>query len=475
MSKVLHRNVRRLLPRAIDCHGLSIRLEDGREIIDACGGAAVSCLGHNVDRIAEAIHRQCLELPYVHSSFFTNSPAEALAELLVDGEQHFARALFVSSGSEAMEFGLKIARQYFVETGHPERTQYIARRLSYHGATFATLAAGGHAYRRAIFEPMLQGPWHHVSPCFPYRYQAPGEATEAYVRRLVSELEAEFQRIGPERVIAVCVEPVVGATTGCVAAVDGYLRGVRDVCDRHGALLIYDEVMCGMGRTGYQHAWEFDAVAPDVQAIAKGLGGGFQPIGGVLIGRRVLDGIGVGTGAVRMGHTYQNHPVACAAALEVQRIIREEDLLRNVGAMGEYLGIQLQRHFGAHPFVGEVRGRGLFWALELVADRSTRATFPTAMRAGDRVQTEALARGLAVYPGSGTADGQRGDHVLLAPPFNVERRDIDNIVERLADAFSSLQTTFEAAAISAEISTLGVMPAAAPGAALPPGAGRLPC
>jgi adenosylmethionine-8-amino-7-oxononanoate aminotransferase len=294
-----------------------------------------------------------------------------------------------------------------------------------------------------------------VSPCFPYHYQKPQEPTDAYVLRLANELEAEFQRIGPERVAAFCLEPVVGATTGCVVAAEGYLKAVREVCDRHGALLIFDEVMCGMGRTGFQHAWQFDSVAPDLQAIAKGLGGGFQPIGAVLVGNRVFDAVARGTGTLRTGHTYQSHPIACAAALEVQLIIRDEGLLQNVRSMGEHLGQELRSHFSHNPHVGDIRGRGLFWAIELVANSATRTPFSAKQRVSDRIQSAALRRGLAVYCGAGTFDGVLGDHVIIAPPFNVQRRDIDRIVARLADAIVSLQPVLEAAAMDDSTSASG--------------------
>ena len=256
-----------------------------------------------------------------------------------------------------------------------------------------------------------------MSPCFAYRFQRDGESDAGYVDRLAGELEAEFQRLGPDTVAAVLAETVVGATTGCVTALPGYFQRVRAICDRHGALLILDEVMCGMGRTGTMHAWEQEGIAPDLQVVAKGLGGGYQPIGGVLIGRKIVAAIEAGSGSFMHGHTYQAHPVACAAALEVQHIIRGENLLANVRAMGTRLEAALTERFGNHRHVGDIRGRGLFWALEFVADRAAKQEFDPVLKLNERVKREALMRGVAIYPMGGTIDGRRGDHVVIAPPY----------------------------------------------------------
>jgi len=288
--------------------------------------------------------------------------------------------------------------------------------------------------RREIYEPILSPAFSLVSPCFAYRFQRDDESDAQYVDRLADELEAEFQRLGPDTVAAVLAETVVGATTGCVTALPGYFQRVRAICDRHGALLILDEVMCGMGRTGTMHAWEQEGVAPDLQVVAKGLGGGYQPIGGVLIGGKIIEAIAQGSGSFMHGHTYQAHPVACAAALEVQRIIRDDNLLDNVRAMGARLESALTERFGNHRHVGDVRGRGLFWALEFVTDRATKKEFDPALKLNERVKREALARGVALYPMGGTIDGRRGDHILVAPPYIATASDIDTIVDRLGDA-----------------------------------------
>ena len=434
-TRVLHRSSRITPPLAISGHGVWLVEEGGREVLDASGGAAVSCLGHQHPRMVEAIKRQADRLCYAHTSFFSNEPAEALAEELVGHEPGgLAQAYFVSGGSEAVETALKLARQYFLEIGQPQRARIIARRQSYHGNTLGALSAGGNAWRRAPYAPLLSPAFSHVSPAFAYREQRPDEDEAGYVQRLADELEAEFQRLGPDTVAAFIAEPVVGATAGCVPAPDGYFRAVRAVCDRHGALLILDEVMSGMGRTGTRHAWEQEGIVPDLQAIAKGLGGGYQPIGAVLLSGSIADAVETGSGAFQHGHTYLAHPIACAAALEVQRVIRDDGLLANVEAMGALLDAKLTERFGNHAHVGDIRGRGLFRAIELVEDRATRTPFDPVRRLNARVKAEAFARGLACYPAGGTADGVCGDHVMLAPPYIVSAAEIDIIVDRLGEA-----------------------------------------
>jgi adenosylmethionine-8-amino-7-oxononanoate aminotransferase len=440
-SQVFHRALNAEVPTAARGQGARLFLDTGQEIIDGSGGAAVACIGHGDRRVAEAMARQATDLAYVHSGFFTTAASEELASLILAGEPGgLSRALFVSSGSEAMEAAVKLARQYFVEAGRPERSHFIARRQSYHGATLSTLALGGHRARRAAYEPMLAANFSHVSPCFPYHHQAPGEGDAAYVARLAAELEAEFQRIGPERVAAFCAETMVGATTGCVAAVPGYFTAMREVCDRHGALLILDEVMCGMGRTGMAHAWQAEGVTPDIQAIGKGLGGGYQPIGAVLASRRVVQALSQGSGGFMHGPTYQAHPVACAGALKVQQIIRDEGLVARAAALGPRLADGLSQALGQHPHVGDIRGRGLFWAVEFVRDRDGAVPFAPEEMVAERVKAWAMDLGLAVYPGVGAADGVRGDHVLLAPPFNISESQLDMVIERLADAVSAAFT-----------------------------------
>jgi adenosylmethionine-8-amino-7-oxononanoate aminotransferase len=439
MTRVLHRTIALQPDVAVSGEGLILTLKDGSTVIDASGGAAVACLGHGNARVAAAVGAQALKLGYVHTGFFTTEPAEALADLLLEGEPGgLARAFFVSSGSEAMESALKLARQYFIERGEPKRTRFIARRQSYHGNTLGALSAGGNVARRVPYEPIMADRFSLVSPCFPFHFRHDGESDEQYVARLALELDSEFQRLGPETVVAFCAEPVVGATAGCVTAVPGYFRAMREVCDRYGALLILDEVMCGNGRTGTMHAWEQEGITPDIQAIGKGLGGGYQAIAGILIGRHVVDTLGAGSGAFVHGHTYQAHPVACAAALEVQRIIVEDDLLANVRKQGVLLERLLRERFSDHPHVADIRGRGLFFALEFMEDRERKRPFDPAAKVNERIKDHALRVGLGIYPTGGTIDGLVGDHVLVAPPYIARSADIEEIVDRLELAIGSM-------------------------------------
>jgi adenosylmethionine-8-amino-7-oxononanoate aminotransferase len=434
-SRVLHRSLRETPPIAVDGYGVWLVAEDGRRILDGSGGAAVSCLGHQHPRVVEAISRQASKLAYSHTGFFSSEPAEALADHLVGDEPGgLAYAYFVSGGSEAIEASIKLARQYFIERGEPQRQYFIARRQSYHGNTLGALAAGGNAWRREPYAPLLSPAFSHVTPAFAYREKRENESEADFVARLVAELEAEFHRLGPVNVAAFVAEPVVGATAGCVPPPEGYFRAVRDICNRHGTLLILDEVMCGMGRTGTLHAWQQEGVSPDIQAVAKGLGGGYQPIGAMLASAAIIDTIRQGSGAFQHGHTYLAHPVACAAALEVQRIIVEDRLLERVQDLGRYLELRLTERFGNHRHVGDIRGRGLFQAIEIVADRASRTPFDPGLKLNQRIKAAALERGLACYPAGGTMDGRNGDHVLLAPPYIATPDDIDMIVDRLGSA-----------------------------------------
>ncbi|MDT7952035.1 MAG: aspartate aminotransferase family protein [Acetobacteraceae bacterium] len=439
MSRLIQRSLGSVPDTAVRGEGIRLHLASGKVVIDGSGGAAVACIGHGNARVAAAMAAQAERMAYAHTGFFTSEPAEALADfLLADEPGGMTHAFFVSSGSEAMEAAVKLARQYAIEIGEPGRVNIIGRRQSYHGTTLGALAAGGHVARRAPYEPILSPAFSKVSPCFAYHYQGPGESDAEYVARLAAELEAEFQRLGPETVAAFCAETVVGAATGCVTAVPGYFAAIRAVCDRHGALLILDEVMCGMGRTGTLHAWEQEGVAPDIQAVAKGLGGGYAPIGGILVAGRVVAALRDGTGGFMHGQTYQAHPVACAAALEVQRILREDDLVPRVAEAGDTLERLLTERFGNHRHVGDIRGRGLFRALEFVADRSKRAPFAPASGIAERVKQAALDRGLAIYPCTGTLDGISGDHIIVAPPYIVADTDLHEIVGRLGDAVDAV-------------------------------------
>jgi adenosylmethionine-8-amino-7-oxononanoate aminotransferase len=434
MTHILHRQIGGTLPTAAGGRGLSLVDTTGRHYIDASGGAAVSCLGHGHPAVTAALHEQLDELAYAHTGFFTTEVAEKLADrLIADAPAGISHCYLVSGGSEAIEAALKMARQHFVERGQPERRHVIARRQSYHGNTLGALATGGNEWRRAPFSPLLIET-HHIDPCFAYRCQEPGETDEAYAARAANALEAKIQELGPDTVMAFVAETVVGATAGAVPPVADYFKRIRHICDRHGVLLILDEVMCGMGRTGTLHACEQEGIAPDLMTIAKGLGGGYEPIGAVLLGRQIYDSFAQGSGYFQHGHTYMAHPLACAAGLAVQEAIRRDNLLANVCDMGALLRRRLGERFGNHPHVGDIRGRGLFQAVELVEDRSSKTPFDPARKLHAKVKKAAMARGLMVYPMGGTIDGTKGDHVLLAPPFIVTAAEIEEIVERLGDA-----------------------------------------
>jgi adenosylmethionine-8-amino-7-oxononanoate aminotransferase len=441
MTHVLHRHLLRTPPVAVGGRGMYITDAAGNEYLDACGGAAVSCLGHGHPDVLAAMHAQTDRLAYAHTSFFTTEVAEALADRLIRtapaGTSH---AYFVSGGSEAVEAALKMARQYFVEIGQPQRATFIARRQSYHGNTLGALAVGGNEWRRRQFGPLLIDV-EHVAPCYPYRDRRDDETDEAYGQRLAAELDATIRRVGPDRVLAFVAETVGGATAGVLTPVPGYFRAVREVCDRHGCLLILDEVMCGMGRTGTLHACEQEGVVPDLLVIAKGLGGGYQPIGAVLAQRRIVEAMAQGSGFFQHGHTYLGHPVACAAALAVQQVIERDGLLARVRERGEQLTARLRARLGDHRHVGDIRGRGLFLGIELVRDRGSKAPFDPAAQLHARVKREAMARRLMTYPMGGTLDGRRGDHVLLAPPFIVEEPHLDAIVLRLHEALDAAIAT----------------------------------
>ena len=434
MTHLLHRSIHSVPPVAVRGRGIELFDADGKAYIDASGGAAVSCLGHAHPDVIAALHAQLDRIAYAHTGFFTTEAAEALADrLAADAPAGIDHVYLVSGGSEAIEAALKMARQYAVEKGEPRRRHIIARRQSYHGNTLAALATGGNEWRRTQFRPLLIET-HHIDPCYAYRFQHQGESDEAYAARSAQQLEDMILELGADEVLAFVAEPVVGATAGAVPPVADYFKRIRAICDRYGVLLILDEVMCGMGRTGTLHACEQDCIVPDLLVIAKGLGGGYQPIGAVLLGRHIFDAFANGSGFFQHGHTYMGHPMAAAAGLAVQEVIRRDRLLGNVKAMGERLDERLRQRFGNHHHVGDIRGRGLFRAIELVLDRGTKEPFDPALKVHARVKREAMSRGLMVYPMGGTIDGERGDHVLIAPPFIVGDADIGRIVERLGDA-----------------------------------------
>lgn len=434
MTKILHRTIGTKLPTAVTGQGIYITDSEGRSYIDGSGGAAVSCLGHNHPEVLDAMKAQMGRISYAHTSFFTTDIAERLAEQLVAlAPKGLDYVYLVSGGSEAVEAALKLARQYFVEIGQPQRRHIIARRQSYHGNTIGALATGGNAWRREQFKPILPET-HHVSPCYAYRDMQEGESLEAYAERLAAELEAKVIELGADKVMAFVAEPVVGATLGAVGPVADYFARVRKICDKYGILLILDEVMCGMGRTGTIFAVEQEGIVPDLVTIAKGLGGGYQPIGAVMLSNKIYRAFADGSGLFQHGHTYIGHPIAAAAASRVIEILTRPEMMANVVKMGERLQAGLDATLGQSPYVGDIRGRGLFRGIEIVADKDTKQPFDPARKINSRIKMEAMQRGLMCYPMRGTIDGIHGDHVLLAPPYIIRPDQIDLIVERLGDA-----------------------------------------
>ncbi len=435
-SHVFGRTTAGTLPVAVRGDGCYVIDADGKRYLDGCGGAAVSCLGHSDQKVVEAMKAQLDNIAYAHTGFFSTESAEKLADKLIEhAPEGIERVYLVSGGSEAVEAALKLARQYFVERGEPQRKHVISRRQSYHGNTLGALSAGGNAWRRKQFAPILNDTA-FISPCYAYRGQGADESPEAYGERVANELETEIQRLGADTVMAFTAEPVVGATMGAVAAVPGYFKRVREICDRYGVLLILDEVMCGMGRTGHLFACEFDQVRPDILTIAKGLGAGYQPIGAMLCSDEIYQTIATGSGFFQHGHTYMGHPLAAAAALAVVEQIASPEMMQRVHQQGEKLHDALCAELGQHPHVGDIRGRGLFRGIELVSDRETKATFDPSLAVNKAVKRHAMEAGLACYPMGGTIDGVHGDHVLLAPPFIIEDAQIDELVSKLSLAIN---------------------------------------
>lgn len=438
MSHVFPRHTKSELPTIASGDGCYLIDKTGKQYFDGSGGAAVSCLGHGDKAVSEAIKRQLDEVAYAHTSFFTSEPAEQLADFLVrHAPGNLDRVYFVSGGSEAVEASLKLARQYFLEIGQSSRHRVIARRQSYHGNTLGALATGGNLWRREPFSPLMIATT-HISPCYEYRGRAENETASDYGVRVANELETEILRLGPESVMAFVAEPVVGATLGAVPAVDGYFKRIRKICDEYGILLILDEVMCGMGRTGSLFACEQDGVAPDILTIAKGLGAGYQPIGAMLCSAEIYAAIEGGSGFFQHGHTYIGHPTACAAGLAVVNAIVDRDLLDEVNERGDQLKGALRSQFGQHPHIGDIRGRGLFLGLELVENRDSQQAFAAERQINKHIRKAAFEAGLICYPMGGTIDGKNGDHILLAPPFIMSESQIDEVVGKLDSAISAV-------------------------------------
>ena len=436
MSHIFPRHTKSDLPTVSRGEGVYLYDQTGKQYFDGSGGAAVSCLGHGDPDVTDAIKAQLDTVAFAHTSFFTSDPAEQLADKLIEhAPAGIDRVYLVSGGSEAMEAALKLARQYYVEIGQPQRGHVIARRQSYHGNTLGALAAGGNEWRRAPFAPLMVQT-SHISPCFEYRGKTGDETAPDYGLRVANELEAEILRLGEDTVMAFVAEPVVGATAGAVPAVEGYFTRIREICDQYGVLLILDEVMCGMGRTGTLFACEQDKVRPDIVAIAKGLGAGYQPIGAMLCSANIYAAIEDGSGFFQHGHTYVGHPTACAAGLAVLTKLTDGGLVQRSAALGDQLQDALEQAFGQHPHIGDIRGRGLFRGMEFVQKRETKEPFAPERALHKALKAAAFEAGLICYPMGGTIDGKRGDHILLAPPFIMDTTHIDEIVSKLATAIA---------------------------------------
>lgn len=442
MTSLFHRQLHKPMPIAVSGDGIYITDQTGKRYLDACGGAAVSCLGHNNQAIKRAIAGQLESIAWAHTGFFSSSPAEALGDKLASespGELNWT--YLVSGGSEAVEASIKLARQYHVDSGQSGKSQIIARRQSYHGSTLGALAAGGNMARRTLYTPLLSDAMHHISPCHYWRWAEEGEGEFEYGQRVANQLEDKIIALGAEKVAAFIAEPVVGATMGAVPAVEGYFQRIRDICKAYDVLLIFDEIMCGMGRTGSLFASEHDRVIPDIVCIAKGLGAGYQPIGAMICTTHIYETIKNGSGHFLHGHTYLAHPVACAAALEALNQISTHDMLRGVREKGAVLMARLTARFGENRFVGDIRGRGLFIGIELVGSRNTKEPVERSWQLTDKFKQAAFDVGLMIYPMSGTIDGRFGNHILLAPPFIISDGEIDQLVDKLEMTFKHVLPT----------------------------------
>ena len=438
MSNVFPRQITNPPIKAVSSDGCYIIDENGKQYFDGSGGAAVSCLGHGDPDVIKAVQDQTSKMAFAHTGFFSSDPAEELAELLIDNAPgELDRVYFVSGGSEAIEAAIKLARQYHIENGEPSRHHIIARKQSYHGNTLGALAAGGNKWRRNQFEPILIDV-SHISPCYEYVDKLKEETSFDYGQRVAQELEDEILRLGSDKVMAFIVEPVVGATMGAVPAVPGYFKKVRNICNKYGVLLILDEVMCGMGRTGHLFASEFDEIEPDILCIAKGLGAGYQPIGAMLCSKDIYDRLGKGSGFFQHGHTYMGHPVACAAGLAVLKAILNRKLLSSINNKSNQLFNCLKTQL-EHPNIGDIRGRGLFIGIEIVKNIETKKPFDPNLKVAASIKNAAFEAGLICYPMSGTRDGKWGDHILLAPPFIINENQIIELVNKLSIAIESVK------------------------------------
>lgn len=425
------------LPRIVRGEGSYLFDADGRRYLDGSGGPAAFSIGHANREVNAAIAAQLDQFACAYRYLFTTDVLEALTELILRkfGKQ-FGHVIYCGSGSEAVESALKVALQYWNARGQRDKRYFISRDRSYHGNTLGALSLSGFAERRSPFEGSLLDV-SFVSAANEYRPPAGVGSTEL-VATLAAELEERIQRIGPNRVAGFIFEPVVGAAGGVVPAPPGYAKAIRAVCDRYDVLLIADEVMSGAGRCGTWLALEHDGIDSDITTIAKGLAGGYIPLGATVFSKKVGDTILSEEGHFLTGHTYSGHTAACAAGLAVQRIIERENLVERVAKKGRALKSELESELGKLEAVGDVRGRGYFIGIELVEDRETRAPFPPARGISHEVGRRAFENGLICYPCAGNAGNGTGDTIIIAPPFNATDAELSELVDKLIQSVTQV-------------------------------------
>ena len=430
-SAVLYRTANDNYPCAVKAQGMYITDATGKSYLDMSGGAAVSVIGHGNSHVISRMQQQISQLDFAHTAFFTNGPQEELAERLrARFPEPGSKVYFTSGGSEAIETALKLCWQYWQCLAKPQKKIIISRQHSYHGNTFGGLSVGGNEVRRKkSAAPLID--WPRIGPCYPFRFQQVKQSLADYGRSAANELETAIITNGADNVAAFICEPVVGSSLGAVAAVPGYLQRIREICDRYEVLLILDEVMCGSGRTGTYFSFEQDDVIPDVVTLAKGIAGGYQPLAATIIRSSMVDVFAVSGFA--HGHTYIGHPLACAAGCAVMDVIEQNDLLTACKQQGELMHRMLHDRFVEHPHVGEIRGRGLFCALEFVADKASSKGFAADCQLVEKIHTAIMDVGLICYPGATLVDGDYIPHILLAPPLIVEEQHLQECMNKLVE------------------------------------------
>ena len=438
MSSVFYRNTRKSYPKAVRSSGMYIFDENRKQYLDMSGGAAVSCLGHQHPAVIEALTAQINTMSFAHTTFFSNEPQEKLAALLSSKfSEDGARVYFTSGGSEANETAIKLAWQYWRAKGKNTKQKIISREHSYHGNTYGALSMSGNMFRRRIMGDLLQD-WPRIAPCYSYRLKYEDESNVDYALRAANELEKVILREGADNISAFIAEPVVGASLGVVPAESCYFTRIREICDKYNILLISDEVMCGSGRTGTFFAHEQDAFLPDIVTLAKGIAGGYQPLAATITRAHIHETLSSDNTNFDHGHTYVGHAAACAAGLAVVTTIDEQNLLNRVQSQGDKLQSALVNAFARHPNIGDIRGRGLFRGIEIVADKKTKTPLPDELKVTSRLLQSVMKHGLICYPGGGSVVDNLGSHILLAPPFIVEDEHIELLIEKLHMVFKEV-------------------------------------